>query len=173
MQLTFLFQCPEKVCRERSSSKAHSLTKQSEPLCLHTYLILKAGLKNDQDTTVVSKHEVDRNLTVKGVVQLIRSEFPTATSDGRTFLKANKSFIQKLCQKKDISSELKKHSVKKCPNCSQNLVKWHHKTKDSYIITLSEIKKITIDVQFFNGCKSLSYYDLYSYGLVPVNNKVC
>jgi hypothetical protein len=151
----------------------HSLTKKSERLCLHNYLILKAGLAKESNTdSVNTTHEVDRQSTVENVIKCITNNFPTATSDSTAFLKKNKMFVDDLCKLKDISSKLNKYLDKQCPICTRQLVTWPHKTKDSYLITLGEVKKIKIGAQFCTTCKLLSYYNLYGVGFVPVHNKV-
>lgn len=165
-------QCPEKRC-QAGGTRVHSLTKKSERLCLHTYLIFKAGLEiENQSTPVISPHEIDRKATVEEVTKLIKENFPTATSDPRMFLEKNKQFIEGLCKVKNINSELIKYVDKQCPQCKCELVKWPHKTKDSYLVSLAEVKKIKIEAQFCTKCKTLSYYNLYGVGCVPVNNKV-
>ena len=109
----------------------HSLTKKEEPLCLHTYLIIKAGLETKAKDVRVAAHEVNRDATVLHVANMIKEHFPTATSDRSDFLKNNKKFIDSVCKASDISKELLKYAFKQCPNCSGNLDKWQHKTKGS------------------------------------------
>ena len=147
------------------------MTKKDERLCIHTYLILKAGLTPEPDVPVIVSYEVDRKLTIERVTKCITDNLPTATSDSRNFLEMNKQFVEDLCKQKDIGLELKKYLEILCPVCASELVKWPHKTKDSYLISLGEIKKFKIEAQFCTNCKLLSYYNLYGKGLVPINNK--
>ena len=128
--LYFFFQCPRRDCKTRSG-RVHNLTKVEEPLCLHTYLILKAGLETKAKDVVVAAHEVNREATVLHVANMIKDHFPTATSDKSDFLKNNKKFIEKVCRAGDKSKELLKYAFKQCPNCNGNLDKWQHKTKES------------------------------------------
>ena len=96
---------------------------------------------------------------------------PSATSDNKDFLKVNKNFIDQLCKKKDISAEIAKHSQKQCPTCKGPLMKWIHKTKESFLVSLGDIKLVTINVQQCKKCKVLLYPDLYYFGLIPLHNK--
>ena len=90
-----------KAC-QAGGTRVHSLTKKSDPLCLHTYLIFKAGLESGKPKSpVAALHEIDRNATVLEVTRLIKEHFPTATSDCRQFLKKNKKFIESLCKVKN------------------------------------------------------------------------
>ena len=150
----------------------HCLTKKNERLCIHTYLILKAGLSMEKSVDIKMAHEVERLATVEAVIKCVIASFPSATSDCRKFLENNKKFIDKLCLSKDIKSLLNKYVEKTCPRCKKDLVNWPHKTKTSYLISLAEIKRLKIETQFCKDCKVLVYYNLYDFGLVPVNNKV-
>ena len=161
-----------KACHA-NKSKVHSLTRKSEPLCIHNYLIVKAGLRSEEPTKSDDPvHEVDRRATVCEVMKLIKQNFPTATENPTEFLKVNKEFIERLCKASDINSELLKYRKDQCPICQQKTEKWHHKTKESYLISLGEVKKIQIETQYCKMCKLLIYYDLYSFGCFPVHNKV-
>ena len=48
---------------------------------------------------------------------------------------------------------------------------WHHKAKDSYILSLGEMKKVKMNVKFCANCNALFYPELYQFGMVPVHNK--
>ena len=168
----YYLQCPEKRC-QAGGSKVHTLGKKSERLCLHKYLVLKSGLYvQSSDDSVSAAHEIDRNATVEEVVKRIRNHLPTATSDSQKFLANNKKFIEDLCKKKDINAELAKFLDEQCQVCNEKLSPWGHKTKESYLLTMGELKKVKSDVRFCKKCKTLSYYNLYEKGLVPLHNKV-
>ena len=77
------------------------MTKKDEPLCIHTYLILKAGLQTKTKTASDVTHEIDRHATVLHVSNMIKKHFPTATSDKSEFLKNNKLFIERLCKARE------------------------------------------------------------------------
>ena len=161
-----------KAC-QAGGTRVHSLTKKSHSLCLHTYLIFKAGLESRAaKSTADAPHEIDRQATVLEVTRLIKEHFPTASSDCRQFLKNNKKFIEKLCKVKNMNIELLKYSEEKCPTCNSDLEKWKHKTKVSYLISLAEVKKIQVEAKFCSNCKIMLYYNLYAVGCVPVHNKV-
>ena len=106
------------------------------------------------------------------MIKRIKSEFPTATADQTKFLQKNKQFVTTLHKMRNSSKDLDKFFDKTCPICEEKLVKWPHKTKDSYVISLCEIMKIKYEARFCTRCKFLSYFDLYRVGLVPVHNKV-
>ena len=151
----------------------HSLTRKSEPLCMHAYLILKAGLESEKsEVTKVQIHEVDRKATVSEVIKLVQQHFPTATEDNSEFLKKNKNFVDNLCKVKDINTELLKYSIKQCPFCDKSLENWHHKTKESYLISLAEVKQINVQPGYCKNCELIVYYNLYSFGCIPIHNKV-
>ena len=141
-------------------------------MCIHNYLIVKAGLESVAENTESPLFEVDRRATVLEVIRLIKQNYPTATENARKFLKVNKEFIDSLCKAPNMNSELLKYRTEQCPICKNALQKWHHKTKESYLISLSEIKKIKVQTQYCKMCKLLVYYDLYSFGCFPVHNKV-
>ena len=168
---TVYFQCPRRACKA-SGNRVKSLTKKAEPLCVHNYLIFKAELDSDRPTPKTLLHEVDRKLTVLEVIRMIKNNFPSASEDPCKLLKVNKEFINSLCGVKNINSELLKHCEKLCPLCGSDLVKWPHKTKDSYLVSLAEVKKIQVEAQFCDECKLLVYYNLYAVGCIPLHNKV-
>ena len=166
------FQCPEKKC-QAGGSRVHSLTQKSHHFCLHTYLILKAGLplgKIKKEAKTVN-YEMDRKMTVELVIDLVMEHLPTATADHNTFLKVNKNFLDQLYKKKDISAELAKHSNKQCPKCSGVLVNWTHMTKDSFLVALGDIKRVQIRVKQCKKCNVLLYPELYNVGVIPLHNK--
>ena len=144
-------------------------------MCLHTYLILKAGLPIDNiEKSTDANHDIDRKLTIELATDLIIKYFPTATleSEQSNLLIVNKKFIENLTNKNDISEELNKHTLQQCPKCSgSDLVKWAHKTKNSFLITLCELKPIKIIVMHCKSCNILLYNDLYNFGMIPVHNK--
>ena len=134
---------------------------------------MKGGLAKEKDPIpAIQSHEVDRNATVDHVIKRIKSEFPTATADQTKFLQRNKQFVTTLHKMRNNSKDLDKFFDKTCPICEEKLVRWPHKTKDSYVISLCEIMKIKYEARFCTRCKFLSYFDLYRVGLVPVRNKV-
>ena len=103
---TVIFQCPEKKCNA-GGSRVHSLTLKSNRLCLHAYLIIKAGLTQKNPKELVEpRREFDRGCTIDLVLDLIMEHLPTATEDKSDFLHANKNFIDQLCKKADINAEL-------------------------------------------------------------------
>ena len=105
------------------------------------------------------------------VSDLLIQHLPKATEDLVNFLKVNKEFVDKLCNTKDINLELSKHSFKHCPNCSENLSQWLHKTKESYLVALGEMKKVDISVQYCQKCNILLYPNLFEVGLIALHNK--
>lgn len=58
-----------------------------------------------------------------------------------------------------------------CSTCSESLVEWKHKTKNSLLISLGEIKKVKIPANVCTQCKVLYYPDLYHVGIVPIHHK--
>ena len=117
------------------------------------------------------QYEVDRVETINYLVKKVIGTFPSATGDLASFLKANKKFIDRLLKMSNISSELEKHCEKMCPKCKDPVLTWSHKTKDSFLVTSGELKKINVTVKTCSKCKILIYADLLSFGLVPVHNK--
>ena len=79
-------------------SKVHKLSKTSESMCIHTYLIYKANLDDFQDKKKTSdrQFEIDRVKTIEIVINDILQHFPKATEDPCRFLKLNSDFISDL-----------------------------------------------------------------------------
>ena len=101
----------------------------------------------------------------------ITQKIPCATADVASYLQKNKKFVDSLVQKTNINSELEKYCAKQCPECQETVVAWPHKTKDSFLLTIGEIKKVNITVKMCPNCKILIYADLFDVGLIPVHNK--
>ena len=74
------------------------MTKKDSPLCIHTYLILKAGLVTKNKVKANVTHEFDRQATVLHVTNMIKKHFPTATAEKSEYLKNNKKFIDRICK---------------------------------------------------------------------------
>lgn len=169
--MIIIFQCPEKKCNA-GGSRVHSLTLKSNRLCLHAYLIIKAGLTQENQKEVVEpRREFNRGSTIDLVLDLIMEYLPTATEDNSDFLHSNKNFVDQLCKKTDISAELTKYVPRVCPKCSGYLMLWKHKTKNSFIVSLGDIKKVKIPVKHCVKCNLLLYPQLYDVGLIPLHNK--
>ena len=141
--------------------------------CFHNYLIMKAGLDKEKSEKVNRevKREVNRDGTIDMFLDSVMEHVPTATEDNENFLSLNKAFVERLLSKANISAELVKYSPKICPKCSENLVKWWHKTKNSFLVTLGEIKCVTIPVRYCKKCGILIYPQLYNVGLIPLHHK--
>ena len=166
-----MFQCPEKKCQS-GGSRVHSLTLKSNRLCLHSYIILKAGLaKEEQQEAATVKHEFNRGATIDIVLEFLMEHLPTATEDNEHFLNVNKNFVDQLFKISDISAELAKFIPKLCPKCSGRVSRWLHKTKTSFIVSLGNIKKVTIPVKHCLKCNFLLYPELYHVGLLPLHHK--
>ena len=135
-------------------------------------MIFKANLASEKPASKPQPHEVDRKATVLEVMRLIKKNFPSATEDPCKLLQINKAFIDSLCKVKNINAELLKYRETKCPVCGNDLEKWPHKTKSSFLISLAEVKKIEVESQICNKCKLLLYYNLYAVGCIPLHNKV-
>lgn len=118
-----------------------------------------------------SSHEFDRIKSVDFVCERVIEHLPKATEDSITYLKVNKEFVSQLSKKKDISAELSKYSFQQCPKCSEQLSKWTHKTKASYLISIGEIKSVIIPVQYCPKCNILLYPNLFDVGVIPLHNK--
>ena len=168
------FQCPERKCLA-GGSRVRNLVDKSQKICIHTSLVLKSGQSSEKGKKSDKKvnYEFDRAQTVDAVTELILEHIPSATSDPRTFLKLNKDFVAKLCNKNDLSGELFKHCKSDCPRCSDKLSRYTHKTKESFLLSLGDIKKVTIPVKHCDKCNILVYPYLYQFGLIPLHNKEC
>ena len=174
--LSFL-QCTVKNCQGKGS-KVHSLTKKSESLCIHTFLVLKAGLLNQNVSEALkcekSTSEVNRAATIDEVVTSVSNCLPSATSQEKSdFIKQSKDFIEKIISKEDLSAELTKYTKTVCPSCKIQLTNWHHRSKKSYLISFSDLKEIKLNPKYCPKCKTLFYTDLYKKGIIPIHNKVC
>ena len=167
-----LFQCPLPECKGKGA-KVHSLTQKMEPLCLHNYLLHKAGLLPENKTSEESPREVNRIATINQVVKHIKEKLPSATSPMKSnFVRESNQFIDSLLNKKDIDKELKKYIRNRCERCDNELVSWTHKTKDSYLISFGRVKQIRMNIMICRKCNVLSYGELLSKGLIPIHNKV-
>ena len=145
---------------------------KSHNICLHSFLVLAAGLNSENvKNQTNANHEFDRRTTVDLLVDLIIEHLPTATTDSSSFLKANKNFMDQLLKKKDLNAELSKYSFSECPKCSDKLKTWPHKTKESFLVSLGDIKKVKVNVNQCQKCNILLYPNLYNVGLIPLHNK--
>ena len=165
----FYFQCPETACKI-GGPRVHCLILESERICLHTYLTIKAGLKPEAPKDLKVNFEIDRDKTIDYLVKNIIEKCPSAMGNVAEFLRRNKIFVDDLCRK-NINKELDKYSVKECPLCKTKVIDWPHKTKDSFLVTIGEMKKIKVTVKKCPECKILLYLDLYEVGIIPVHNK--
>ena len=86
-------------------------------------------------------YEFNRSSTIEMVTDLLAEHLPRATADNSSFLRINKEFVDQICKKKDTSAAISKYSLEQCPKCSAKLVKWSHKTQESYMISLGDITK--------------------------------
>ena len=123
------------------------------------------GVKDD------AKFEIDRCKTVEFVIQNVNEHFPSATGNIQNFLAKNKGFFDNLYTHENITEELTKYARTTCYFCDAQTKNWHHKAKDSYILSLGEMKKVTMNVKFSANCNVLFYPELYQFGMVPVHNK--
>ena len=143
-------------------------------MCLHVYCGIKAGLisiSDDSESSNNAPREIDRKKTIDQVINKIIEHFPTFTEDQTDFLCRNKKFVEELIKSRDTDSVLKEHVPNVCTICSLSLVEWKHKTKNSLMISLGEIKKVKITVNVCTHCKVLYYPDLYHVGIVPIHHK--
>lgn len=116
-------------------------------------------------------YEFNRSSTIEMVTDLLAEHLPRATADNSSFLRINKEFVDQICKKKDTSAAISKYCLEQCPKCSAKLVKWPHKTKESYMISLGDIKKVRINVNQCPECNILLYPSLFNVGLIPLHNK--
>ena len=167
-------QCQAKECQGRGS-KVHTLTRKSQSLCIHTFLVFKAGLMPEENIDNVSEpsHEVNRRSTIDEVVKYVKLHLPTAMSEERNnFIKISKKFMDNLLESEDINSEIEKHYPTECTLCRSSLLPWTHKTKTSYLISFCAIREIKMNPRICPECKVLFYPNLYSWGILPLHNKV-
>ena len=135
-------------------------------------MILKAGLTEEtSEEKDNARHEMDRDGTVDLVIDLVLEHFPTATEDDTNFLIHNKKYIESLLGKSNIEAELAKNIPQVCPRCNGAVVKWKHKTKNSFLVSLGEIQNVVIPVNQCRKCFILLYPQLYNVGLIPLHNK--
>lgn len=120
-----------------------------------------------------STHEVNRKVTVDQVVKNVKLHLPSAMCENKNdFVKISKKFIDNLLINSDINSEIDQHYPTKCTFCEANLSSWAHKPKTSYLISFGAIREIKINPRICSNCKVLFYPDLYSWGILPIHNKV-
>ena len=148
----------------------HCLILEGEKLCIHSYLIIKANIEVEANKDSEVNFEFDRDKTVDNVVKNVTDKFPSAMGDVATFLQKNKAFVDHLC-KVDINAELAKYSANECPLCHANVIDWPHKTKESFLVTIGELKSVVISVKKCPECNILLYLDLFEFGIVPLHNK--
>ena len=117
-------------------------------------------MQNSKGVKDNAKFEIDRCKTVEFVIQNVNEHFPSATGDIQNFLAKNKDFIDKLYSHENITEELTQYARTTCYFCDEQTKNWHHKAKDSYIVSLGEIKKVTMNVQFCANCTKLSCINL-------------
>ena len=118
--------------------------------------------------------ECDRSATVNLIVDNVKKEFPTLTSEDRKeFMVKSKQFIETMVQSKNIDTLLLQSIKKeKCEKCSTEYVNWGHKAKNALFLDVAELKLINIPVKMCPTCKYLVYPNVLEYGLFCIHNKV-
>ena len=168
--------CPLNKCKELGS-KLHTLLKKEGPICFHTLLghCTQAQLST-KDTSSKEKKKavpkVDRDSTVKFIVENIQKEFPTMSQIKTAFLVKNCKYVQYLLQAEDINEEISKHIPSECPSCPGfKLIDWPYPAKKAFLVSIGAFKEIKVGMKTCPGCRTGYYPNLYSKGLLPLNNK--
>ena len=163
--------CTLGACKTKGRSKMHTLISKAQPLCLHSIIGHVANVKLKKKDTKEVHHQIDYKLTIKKVIQKVKSEFPPSFRllEEGNFLKDSKAFVDDLYSS---GAELESRIQEKCDECTSGLELWKRKTPQSYFITLGALKKITIPVKRCPSCHIAYYPDLYSNGLICLHNSL-
>lgn len=163
--------CPLAACRGKGKSKLHTLVSKAQPLCLHSILGHVANVSLKDKVVKDVEHQIDYRLTVKKVIQKVKSDFPQSYRqlEEGTFLKESKDFVTKFYTS---GVGLDESIPETCDVCKCNLEVWKRKTPACYLITLGGFKKTTFPVKVCPSCRCGYYPDLYSKGLICLHNSV-
>ena len=167
--------CPLTKCQEKRS-KLHTLIKKEGPICLHTLLgycaqpqVLGAASSKEKAKPIP---KLDRDLTVKYILENIQNNFPTMSEKTTSFLVKNFEFTKDLLKSENISEEICEHIPSECHSCPETkLLDWPYPAKRAFFISMAGFKEIKLDIKTCPTCRVAYYPDLYSRGLFPVHNK--
>ena len=147
-------------CKDKRS-KLHTLAKKSKPLCIHTLLSYVAKQSaayntNDSESKQVTT-KIDRVITVKGVLQKIKDNFPNISEiHKQEFMHRSRQFTEEFMNS-ESSMSINEHVPSLCSDCSASLIEWKYKPKVSLFITMGHIKHLSIPAWFCTVCKKLYY----------------
>ena len=167
--------CPLQKCREKRA-KLHTLIHKEGPICLHTLLgtCTLDPVESLKDTSAKKKPvpKLDRDSTVRYIVNNIQNHFPTMSQDKSAFLVRNCKYVQYLMQAENISKEIEKHVPTECPSCpGSQLLDWPYPAKKAFFVSLGAFKEIKLDLKTCSDCRTGYYPDLFAQGLIPLHNK--
>ena len=140
------------------------LVKKSKPLCLHTLLTYSwkrtGTVKTTEEKIKIPK--LNRELTVKEVVQNTRKSFPKMTDiQGSKFLKDSRKFTEELVASPDRTTLIGQYTVLTCLYCLDTLIDWMPKTKPSFLLAMGHAVEIVMKVKFCKKCRRLYYPGIY------------
>lgn len=169
--------CTSKECMEKKGKK-HSLVAKEANICIHTIIVRIIIDPPPLDTYAkeekASDFKFDRKATVDSVFNKVEKHFPSLTSQKKQqFQVHEKEFTKQICDSKDSSEKLKEYCFQtKCENCTVDLEAWPNRTKNSFLLSVGELKPISIPLKVCPKCKVIVYPDVIQHGLVPIHSKV-
>ena len=120
-----------------------------------------------------SEHYINFNLTVKEVIDEIRTKFPPTMKDCQDgqFVRNSRTFVNSLVNNPEKLEQVLGTVLSHCKHCNQELKDWKHKTPKSYFLSMGHIKQIKICVKVCPNCRRAYYPPFYENGILFVHNK--
>ena len=132
-------------------------------------------MENDAPDVVQkeTKHYIDFDLTIKDVIQNIKSGFPSSLKDCEEsdYLGRSRIFVDSLVVLPEKLEQLLKTLPSHCNYCHHQLYDWKHKGAKSYFLSMGHIKEIQIQLKVCSKCNRAFYPDFYKNGLLFLHNK--
>ena len=118
-------------------------------------------------------HYINYDLTVKGVIDDIKTKFPANMKDCQQsqFVANSRTFVNSLVHDPEKLNQVLKTVPSHCKHCNSPLEDWKHKTPKSYFLSIGHIKEITISVKVCPKCRRAFYPSFYENGILFVHNK--
>ena len=133
----------------------------------------QASSSNTDGKKKVKNPKINRELTVKVVIENIVNCFPTMSNlEVSGFLMKSRKYIEKQISNNNLQLKINESSRTVCTFCPDSTLEiWGFKAKQSYLLSLGHIARIDIPVKLCRKCKRIFYPELYSKGVFPLHNR--
>ena len=119
------------------------------------------------------QHNIDYHLTVRTIMEKIRSKFPHSFKSLRIgdFVKNSRSFVDSLLSSPEKLRQVLETLPSICEFCDTALENWSYKEAKAFLITLGHIREVKINVKICKSCRRSFYPEFYENGILFVHNK--